>query len=805
MQSEQNESPSGRRGGDTQVPPNTEEDEDIIISSVNSGTDGGNSDIGVLADFSDDEEESEVEQLSGCRIPCCQCEGRIEYMEWGSDDMTETDDSEYEDSDERAIRLNVENDNYDLPEGMTPEIYTPPLRKNWRRRYEVWKKKEPEIEEYISGTSDRGFQTDKESPNSGLTVQPRMVADDDIPTVGDKNDDRGRWGRTGSDTDTSGNEESNLFGRPVTESATAWAGRDSHGPSDESGENSGRPVTDAMTEMAGNDANISGVDYSDLVDQLVRETMRAWAESGEPLGCRIPGCKCDGRIEDMEWGSVDMTDNSEYDDPDDRATRLYEESCNYDLSEGMTPRTDTPPLRLKNNGQELQESTSCASELESQTDDEELLNSELTVQPGTVADGDIPTHGDEGDSYGPNELTGWTGCDADSTSGELSEIIDRPVTESVTAQLEMDTVFPSSEHSELVSRPVTTDGQVSLGDTPPSSDSGIHSLEEQWENMSISAVDLESEQNERPTSGSPTGRRGSDTRVPPNTEEEEDINFPWMGCLLEGESDELSSIDRPNYRKDIQYHCASSVTDGGNSDTGVLSDISDYEYEETPEWEQAFQQTMDADEDIPSCRDKKDNLGSQKQAGNDTDFPNGEYSEFVNIPVMGLVTAQTESNTDFPSEEDSEFFGRPVTEPVSSWAGRDTDLHSDEHSEIFGRPVTNLVTAWVGSDTDHPSGEHLKFSNRPVTESVTARETDTEEPLVMNVSTVSIELSELRTRVLSDTDTSGIPVYEECCTPECRNPVIVLPDAHAQLAISDIQWNSKDCCFGVCKKADSVN
>ena len=168
---------------------------------------------------------------------------------------------------------------------------------------------------------------------------------------------------------------------------------------------------------------------------------------------------------------------------------------------------------------------------------------------------------DEGDIYGPNELTGWTGCDADSRW----------------RQSEMDTVFPSSQHSELVGRPVTTDGQVSLGDTPPSSDSGIHSLEEQWENMSISAVDLESEQNERPTSGSPMGRRGSDTRVPPNTEKEEDINCPWMNCLLEGESDELSSIDRPNYRKDIQYHCASSVTDGGNSDTGVLSDFSDYE------------------------------------------------------------------------------------------------------------------------------------------------------------------------------------------------------------------------------------
>ena len=126
----------------------------------------------------------------------------------------------------------------------------------------------------------------------------------------------------------------------------------------------------------------------------------------------------------MEWGSVDMTetDDSEYEDPDDRANRLYVESCNYDLSEGMTPKTDTPPLRRKNKGQELHESTSCASELESQTD-EVSLNSEPTVQPGTVADEDIPTYGDEGDTYGPNELTGWTGCDADSPSGELSEIV----------------------------------------------------------------------------------------------------------------------------------------------------------------------------------------------------------------------------------------------------------------------------------------------------------------------------------------------------------------------------------------------
>ena len=90
----------------------------------------------------------------------------------------------------------MESYNYDLSDGMTPKTYTLPLRKNRRRRYKVRKKKEPEIEESISGTSDRGFQTDKESPNSEPTVQPRTVADEDIPTVR----------ATGSDKDISSDE-----------------------------------------------------------------------------------------------------------------------------------------------------------------------------------------------------------------------------------------------------------------------------------------------------------------------------------------------------------------------------------------------------------------------------------------------------------------------------------------------------------------------------------------------------------------------------------------------------------------------
>ena len=233
MESEQNERPTydgSMRWRVSRVPPNTEEDEDIDYpwadrllaresdeeslfdiqqndrkiqynkvtiygsenSMVNSGTDARNSDIGALSDFSDDNEETGVEQLSGCRIPGCKCDGRVVVMEWGSDDMTETDDSEYEGSIDRANRLYVESYNYDLSEGMTPKTYNPPLRRNRRRRYEVRKKYEVDVKESFIITSDRVSQADRESPKLEPTIQPRTVADDDIPKSRDKPGDRGR-------------------------------------------------------------------------------------------------------------------------------------------------------------------------------------------------------------------------------------------------------------------------------------------------------------------------------------------------------------------------------------------------------------------------------------------------------------------------------------------------------------------------------------------------------------------------------------------------------------------------------------
>ena len=136
--------------------------------------------------------------------------------------------------------------------------------------------------------------------------------------------------------------------------------------------------------------------------------------------------------------------------------------------------------------------------------------------------------------------------------------------------------------------------------------------------------------------------------------------------------------------------------------------------EELPQSEPALQLTTDAEEDIPSCRDKKENYGLQMRAESDTDFPS-------------IIPA---------------------------------DLNCGEYSECFDRPVT---------------------------ESVMARAADTEVILVMNVSTVATEQSELRTLVLCKTDKQSISVNGAELTPENQRPENILPGALRQVKMRNNQ------------------
>ena len=157
--------------------------------------------------------------------------------------------------------------------------------------------------------------------------------------------------RTGSDRDGSTEEESNLCDRPVTKTVMAGDGQDSLDPNDtEYWANFSRLTRQAFLL---DDDSLSDSNYPDAVKNLVRRsrlTIMALNEYDAPpfeqqTGCGTPGCQCDECVEFRVRDSEDMmeTDESEWEDAAVRDNRSYEMNINYNYSEGMAPRTYTPP------------------------------------------------------------------------------------------------------------------------------------------------------------------------------------------------------------------------------------------------------------------------------------------------------------------------------------------------------------------------------------------------------------------------------------------------------------------------------
>ena len=171
----------------------------------------------------------------------------------------------------------------------------------------------------------------------------------------------------------------------------------------------------------------------------------------------------------------------------------------------------------------------------------------------------------------------------------------------------------------------TVSGPASSEDTSPSSDSGVHSLGEQWENMSTNSMDMESEQNEGLSYGSDTRRRVSDTSIPPNTAEGDRSDCAWTDCVLDRKPDDISSVviqrddSEVRFNKLTIYGSEHSMVNSGsvgrNSDIGALSDFSDDD-EETEVEHQTVPRT-----------------------GSDRDYSIEEDSNLCDRPVTKTMTA----------------------------------------------------------------------------------------------------------------------------------------------------------------------
>ena len=191
-------------------------------SSVWTKTDGGNSDICNLADFSSDKEDIPVKRNSGC-----QDENIIGVTTCNYSDLSDSEDSEWEDAENRAVRRMVQHYNFDLIDGMTPMEYVPiprESRRKWPKEDLIYRPKlrEPDIESCASV-----FHTELASPRLETAVPPPVSVDVEVPSCREIKRDVGPWKRAGKDMDITSiimanlNDHNNLgYGdRPVTEAA----------------------------------------------------------------------------------------------------------------------------------------------------------------------------------------------------------------------------------------------------------------------------------------------------------------------------------------------------------------------------------------------------------------------------------------------------------------------------------------------------------------------------------------------------------------------------------------------------------
>ena len=128
-----------------------------------------------------------------------------------------------------------------------------------------------------------------------------------------------------------------------------------------------------------------------------------------------------------------------------------------------------------------------------------------------------------------------------------------------------------------------------------------------------------------------------------------------------------------------------------------------------------------------------------------------------------------------------------------------------KNSSQIDRPFTILTTAGDGIQNDSLSVDYVKCGKIPVTKLIPVGVLDTEEQLIMRVSTITSELSAVGTSSHSETYINDSPVIKECVSAERRKREQLSAYANTQLVMNSYRRCVMDCCFGVCGMTDSLN
>ena len=134
----------------------------------------------------------------------------------------------------------------------------------------------------------------------------------------------------------------------------------------------------------------------------------------------------------------------------------------------------------------------------------------------------------------------------------------------------------------------------------------------------------------------------------------------------------------------------------------------------------------------------------------------------------------------------------------------ENDTTSDENYSPIDRPFTKLTTAGAGIKIDSLGVDYAKCGEIPVTKLIPVRILDTDEHLVIRVSTITAELSVVETSLYGESDINESPVVQEYVCPERRRRDDLSAYVDTRLLVKNYQRRMMVCCLGLCGMTDSL-
>ena len=272
----------------------------------------------------------------------------------------------------------------------------------------------------------------------------------------------------------------------------------------------------------------------------------------------------------------------------------------------------------------------------------------------------------------------------------------------------------------------TVHGETGSCDTPPSSDSGVHSLEEQWENMSTDSLDTTSKQ----TEGGPE-QLDSETNGPMKTETAVRVDYAEMDCVLGQKPVKWSLLNKQPEDRGVGvkmwtiHECERETvcSDDRNSDIADMADFSDVDSEASVEFQPGPRTGGDwnglaedayklcdkpADNMVTICVNKNDIMNS---GSDDRDSDIANMSDFSDDEDG--VQEESRPGTQTGCVQDSSFEG------TLYWCDRPTDnmrmtggtKHDMVYSESDDRN-SDIANISDFSDSDDQTQEEIRLGPR---------------------------------------------------------------------------------------------